>query len=104
MKLVTVTTALLVLGSAAALAQTNTPVIDQKQANQAQRIEAGKASGALNDKEAARFQKVQARVQDMKANAAADGRTTQAERDKIKETQKIQSKRIAKQKHDAHTK
>ncbi|HXI36854.1 MAG TPA: hypothetical protein VNH80_08065, partial [Burkholderiales bacterium] len=49
-----------------ALAQTqSTPRIDQRQANQERRIEQGEKSGALNQKEAARLEKGQARVQKM---------------------------------------
>ncbi len=82
------------------LAQTATPGIDQRQARQAQRIEAGKQSGALNDREAARMQKGQAKVQRMEDEARADGKVTAEERRSIKREQDRQSARIHRQKHD----
>jgi hypothetical protein len=44
---------------------TSTPRIDQPQQNQQQRIDQGVKSGQLTEKEAARLQKGQARVQKM---------------------------------------
>ena len=59
-----------------ALAQTqSTPRIDQRQANQAQRIEQGKKSGALTDKEATRLEKGQARVQKTEDKASSQRKT-----------------------------
>ena len=88
-----------------ALAQTqSTPRIDQRQANQAQRIEQGKKSGALTDKEATRLEKGQARVQKMEDKAVADGKVTKKERRKIEHAQDVQSRRIARQKHDKQKK
>jgi len=88
-----------------ALAQTqSTPRIDQRQANQQQRIEQGKKSGQLTKKEAARLEKGQARVQKMEDKAVADGKVTKKERRKIEHAQDVQSRRIYKQKHDNQTK
>jgi hypothetical protein len=84
-----------------ALAQTtSTPRIDQRQANQEQRIEQGVKSGQLTGKEAARLEKGQARVQKMEDKAVADGKVTKKERAKIEKAQDKQSRRIAKEKHD----
>ena len=83
---------------------TSTPRIDQRQANQAQRIEQGKKSGALTSKEAARLEKGQARVQKAEDKAVADGKVTKKERRKIEHAQDVQSRRIYKQKHDKQTK
>ena len=63
-----------------ASAQTATPNIDQRQANQQARIEQGKATGTLSKREAARMEAGQAKVQGMKQAAAADGKVTRAER------------------------
>jgi hypothetical protein len=67
MKIVSLAT--LVAAAAIALpasAQTqSTPRVDQRQANQERRIDAGVKSGALTGKEAARLEKGQARVQKM---------------------------------------
>lgn len=84
-----------------ALAQTtSTTRIDQRQANQERRIDAGVKSGQLTDKEAARLEKGQARIRKMEDKAAADGKVTKKERAKIEAAQDRQSRRIAKQKHD----
>lgn len=87
-----------------ASAQTSTPNIDQRQANQQARIEQGKATGALSKREAARMEAGQAKVDGMKQAAAADGKVTRAERKAIKKEQNKQSRRIARQKHDGNKK
>ena len=96
--------------AAAAFAQTSapantaTPRIDKREANQAKRIEHGKTTGALTDKEAARLGKGQARVAASEAKAKQNGVVTDKERAKITHQQNVQSKRIAVQKHDKQTK
>ena len=83
------------------LAQTtSTPRVDQRQEQQQQRIDQGVKSGQLNQKEAARLEKGQARVQKMEDKASADGKVTAKERRRIKAAQDKQSRRIARQKHD----
>ncbi len=86
-----------------AFAQTNTPNIDQRQANQERRIEQGEKSGALTQREANRLEKGQQHVQNMKQKAAADGKVTAKERARIEKSQDKQSRRIYRQKHDAQT-
>ncbi len=84
-----------------ALAQTtSTPRIDQRQANQQQRIDQGVQSGALTDKEAARLDKGQDKVQRMEDKAVSDGKVTAKERTRIEHAQDQQSKRIHREKHD----
>ena len=91
-----------------ALAQTTPPTpsdkagarIDQRQANQQKRIDAGVKSGELNQKEAARLQKGQNRVQKMEDKARADGKITKKEAAEIERAQDRQSKAIAREKHD----
>jgi hypothetical protein len=105
MKLVKIA-ALAVIGAIAlpAAAQTqSTPKVDQRQANQERRIEQGEKSGALNQREAARLEKGQAHVQKMENKAVADGKVTPKEQARINKAQNKQSRRIAKQKHDAQT-
>ena len=82
------------------LAQTSTPKVDQRQANQQQRIDQGVASGQLTGKEAARLDKGQAQVEKKEAKAKADGKVTAKEREKLKKTQDQQSKKIKHEKHD----
>ena len=102
MKSTTIAAALLAAAMALpALAQTtSTPRIDQRQANQQQRIDQGVQSGALTEKEAARMEKGQERVQNMENKAAADGKVTAKEKARIEHAQDVQSKRIYRQKHD----
>lgn len=84
-----------------ALAQTaSTPRVDQRQANQQQRIDQGVQSGALTEREAARMEKGQERVQKIEDRAAADGKVTMKEKARIEHAQDVQSKRIYRQKHD----
>jgi hypothetical protein len=82
---------------------TSTPRIDQRQANQERRIEAGEKSGQLNKREAARLEKGQARVQKMEDRAVADGKVTAKERAKIERAQNKESRRIYREKHDKQT-
>jgi uncharacterized membrane protein YebE (DUF533 family) len=81
-------------------AQTNTPVVDQRQANQEARIQQGVASGALTGREAARLERGQQRVENMEAAAKADGVVTKRERAQLQHAQNVQSRHIAAQKHD----
>ena len=89
------------------IAQTTTPAtpkLDQRQANQAARIEQGKASGQLTDKEAAKLEKGQAKVAKKEQKAKADGVVTKKERAKLQHAENKQSRKINRQKHDAQTK
>lgn len=92
------------MASTAALAQSGTPRLDQRQTNQAQRIEQGKESGSLTRREARRLEAGQARVGRMERRAKADGEVTKRERARIQHAQNVQSRRIAKQKHDRQSK
>jgi hypothetical protein len=92
--------ALLAAAALPALAQTNTPVLDQRQANQEARIQQGVASGELTGREAARLERGQQRVENMEAAAKADGVVTKRERVQLQHAQNVQSRRIAAQKHD----
>ncbi|OHC61578.1 MAG: hypothetical protein A2040_11955 [Rhodocyclales bacterium GWA2_65_19] len=82
------------------LAQTATPKVDQRQANQQQRIDQGVTSGALTGKEAARLEKGQERIQTMEDKAKADGKVTPKERERLKQAQNNQSRQIVQEKHD----
>ena len=84
-----------------ALAQSaSTPIFDQRQANQEQRIQQGVQSGSLTQKEAANLEKGQTHVQNMENKALSDGKITQKEAQRINETQNKQSRKIEQQKHD----
>ena len=81
-------------------AQTATPRVDQREANQQKRIDQGVQSGQLTPKETARLEKGQAKVEKMEEKAKADGKVTKKERAALHHAQDKQSRHIAKQKHD----
>ncbi len=93
--------ALLALSTPLVASAQATPAIDQRQANQSQRIAEGQASGELTKREAARLKAGQARIANKEARANADGTVTAKERAAIKRAQNKQSHQIARQKHDA---
>ena len=86
--------------AALAYAQADTPVIDQRQANQERRIDQGVTSGQLTEREAARLNDQQDHINRMEDRAKSDGVVTNKERAKLYGAQNRASKRIAKQKHD----
>ncbi len=77
--------------------------IDQRQANQEQRIEQGIRSGQLTAGEAARLERGQARIERMERRALADGRMDPRERRRIMQAQEVQSRHIYREKHDNQT-
>jgi hypothetical protein len=78
--------------------------IDQRQTNQDKRIDQGVQSGQLNQREAARLDKGQARVDKMENRALAnDGKIGKVEARRIEKAQDVQSARIYRQKHDKQT-
>ena len=85
---------------ALAFAQANTPRVDQRQANQEQRIDQGVASGSLTQREANRLERGQQHVDNMENRAKADGVVTRGERARLHQAQDAQSARIYRQKHD----
>lgn len=64
-------------------AEAETPVIDQRQANQEERIDQGTTSGHLNEREAHRLNKQQEHVNRMEDRATSDGIMTKKERARI---------------------
>ena len=68
------------------------------------RIEQGKASGALTDKEAAKLDAGQSRVAAKEEKAKSDGVVTKKERAKLHHAENKQSRKIKRQKHDAQSK
>jgi uncharacterized membrane protein YebE (DUF533 family) len=83
-----------------AFAQANTPRVDQRQANQEQRIDQGVASGSLTQREANRLERGQQHVDNMENRAKADGVVTRGERARLHQAQDVQSARFHRQKHD----
>ena len=84
-------------------AQTSTPRVDQREANQQARIQQGVQSGQLAPKETANLEHGQARVETMEADAKADGKVTPKERAKLAKVQNKQSKKIYRKKHNQRT-
>ena len=68
-------------------AQTATPRLDQRQANQEQRIDRASSAGALTEREAARLDKGQERLENMEEKASADGKVTRKERAHLEHAQ-----------------
>lgn len=97
--------AVLVLSLAApAFAQSPaTPGLDKREVNMEKRIEQGKASGALNEKEAARLEKRKAKLEQAEDRAKTDGQVSTQERRHLDKKADKLSKDIYRQKHDKQT-
>lgn len=90
----------ILLSTSMVYAQTETPVIDQRQMNQEQRIDRGIASGQLNQRETARLDREQNRIDRMENRAKADGVMTRRERARIGAAEDRASRHIYREKHD----
>lgn len=75
----------------------------QRNINQQNRIEQGIQSGQLTNKEAARLERGQARVDRAEARAGADGHVTRREQARIQHRDNVQSRHIYKEKHNGRT-
>lgn len=94
--------ALVLAFAAPAFAQSDaTPGLDKREAKMERRIEQGKASGALNEKEAARLEKRKAKLEQAEDRAKADGKVTAKERARLNKKADRLSKDIVHEKHDA---
>ena len=91
---------ILALAAVAAQAQTATPKVDQREANQERRIEQGEKSGQLTPREANRLEKQQGRVARVEERAKADGKVTAKERAHMDHVQDRASRDIRREKHD----
>ena len=69
----------------AAMAQSSTPNMYERNVYQQQRIEQGLRDGSLTVQEAANLERGQSRIDRMESRAAADGRVSDAERARINE-------------------
>jgi uncharacterized membrane protein YebE (DUF533 family) len=88
------------LAAFATIAAAGTPVANQRQQNQHQRIQQGVVSGELTPAEAARLREGQRDVRQMKRVARADGKITGRERAVIQQKQDKESAKIARLKHN----
>jgi len=99
-KMLLAVSAMTMLMTGMAFAEAETPVIDERQANQEQRIDQGIASGQLNEREANRLNKQQEHVNKLEDRAKSDGVMTKKERARIGAAQHRASRHIAREKHD----
>lgn len=90
-----------VSGALASTASAGTPVLDQRQQNQAQRIRQGVRSGELTRPETRRLVHGQRELRRDERAAKADGVVTAEERAGLQREANQQSRRIHRQKHDA---
>ena len=84
----------------AASAQTATPGLNARQANERARIHQGVASGELTRPEAARLRARETDIRQDKRAAKADGVITRDERQDIRKDENKASRAIYRQKHD----
>ncbi|MCU0758549.1 MAG: hypothetical protein MUF07_05010 [Steroidobacteraceae bacterium] len=101
-KIVMTAVALLSVSAAfATVAGAGTPVLDQRQQNQAQRIGQGVRSGELTRPETRRLVRGQRELRRDERAARADGVVTARERAGLQREANQQSRRIHRQKNDA---
>jgi hypothetical protein len=95
--------AVLSAASLPAFALDSTPRIDQRQANQEQRIEQGIRSGQISRREAQRLREGQRQIRRMERQALADGRITPREAARIEQAQDAQGRLIREERRDQHS-
>ena len=83
-----------------AIAQTATSRLDQREANQQQRINQGVATGQLTPREATNLQRRQDKLNANEARAKADGVVTPAERRRLQREANRNSRKIYNKKHN----
>lgn len=94
------TASALVLMTGVAFAQAETPVTDQRQTNEEQRVDQGIASGQLNERAADRMNNQQGHLNKMEDKAKSAGIMTKKERARITAAQDRAARHIAREKHD----
>lgn len=77
--------------------------VDQRQSNQANRIEQGLRDGSLTRQEAARLKDEQARIAKLEREAERDGRITREERARLGAAQNRASRNIYEERHDSES-
>jgi len=86
-----------------AFAQDKTPVVDQREKNQQERIKEGVKSGELTPAETRRLEMQQGKIKADEMNAKSDGKVTAKERAKLKREQNRASRNVYRKKHNART-
>ena len=92
--------AALFLCSIGAFAQSKTPVVDQRQKNQQERIKEGVKTGEVTRGEARRLEAQQGKIKADEMVAKSDGKVTNAERRQLKREQNRTSRNIYRKKHN----
>lgn len=82
-------------------AQTATPRVTKRQVNQQERIAGGVKSGELTARETKHLETREAKLQQNKKEAKADGVVTGQEKRQLKREENRNSRAIKRQKHDA---
>ena len=100
LKHIALAAALLVI---AAPVYADTPVLDQREQNQAQRVRQGVQSGELTRRETARLVQGQAQLRRMENHAKSDGVMTQRERARLQQKASVESRKIYRKKHNARS-
>jgi len=95
-----VTLAVASIGAFAQVAAQPMPRVDQREANQQARIDAGVASGQLSRREARRLEREQAQIHAAERQAKADGIVTPRERRQLERMQEQASANIRAALHD----
>lgn len=90
----------LALGSLPVLAQTNSPWIDQREANQRNRINQGVNSGRLTPAEYNHLENRENRINTAENQMKADGRYTPAERARTRRLLKRSNRMVYRDKHN----
>jgi len=80
-----------------------TPVLDQRQERQAERIRQGWQSGDLTRQETRQLVQGQKRLRTMEHRAGSDGEFTAQERQRLQHQADVQSRHIYRQRHDNQT-
>jgi len=91
------------VGISAVHAQTSTPVVDQRQANQRARIRDGAATGELTAGETAKARSDQRKIRRTERRAKADGEVTPSESARLQRKQNKASRSLRRNKNDAQT-
>lgn len=76
------------------------PRVDQRQSNQAHRIQRGQWDGSISPREADRLWQGQQKIHRMERNFEADGRLSRRERAILEREQDRQNRRINRQRND----
>ena len=103
LKVLAASALIICLAAPAFAQQAQTPQLDKRQAKMENRIEKGKASGALTAKETARLEKRQEGLDQAEERAKSDGVVTGQERRHLDKKADKLSKSIHRQKHDKQT-